>query len=89
MGTPHRGSEIAKLGEILGRVLNIVMARLGNPARTDLIKYLQRDSRELLDVIIESRNQLQDIKILSCVEQKPVIPGQPRVRLVSFVLDAS
>ena len=73
LGTPHRGSSLAILGGILARIVNLVAARFGRLARTALIDYLRPDSKALSDLIERSCKQLDGLKIVSCVEQKPTL----------------
>jgi len=67
-GTPHRGSASADLPTI---VLNVLNAMGG---RDDLIKYLQRSSKELAEIAVTSCEQLQDLKVISAYETEGMPP---------------
>ena len=73
MGTPHRGSEVAKTAVNLAAVANLPQVVPGmsffvSPIRTDLLKVLIRDS-PILDNIDDSfRHRIGNITIMSCYE---------------------
>ena len=55
MGTPHRGSDPAKFGEIIGDITNIALLLSGSDylygsVNTSLFKVLRKDSKELSNI---------------------------------------
>ncbi|KAI1504195.1 hypothetical protein F5X99DRAFT_372815 [Biscogniauxia marginata] len=79
LGTPHRGSHIANLGNIVGNIINACMLTTstnGQPAiiRTDLLNHLNYDSSVLQDLFLSARHRLQNIAIVSFYETEPTPP---------------
>ena len=66
LGTPHRGSPQARLGQI---VANLARIAFKNP-QTHLLKSLEKDSHELDALSEEFANLHNILKIVSCYEQK-------------------
>jgi hypothetical protein len=50
MGTPHRGSDSAAFGKVLGDIANAVLPRVAGRVNTTLIAALEQESRELLGI---------------------------------------
>lgn len=79
LGTPHRGSDVAKMGAIAGRVINgcamlASAGRHGRIVRRDLLDTLSFDSKALQDLSVSVRNRLCDIKVVSFYETKALAP---------------
>jgi len=73
LGTPHRGSDVANLGSIVGRILNtcITATSAGMQTRaikTDTLDYLKPDSKELQSLANSVRNRLFNLKVISFYE---------------------
>ena len=75
LGTPHRGSDIAKWSKILGRLANVPM--LGS-IRTDLLKDLQPKSELLMTIGSDFVERGAALTIFSIYERK-LIPGLPNL----------
>jgi hypothetical protein len=69
-GTPHRGSEHIKYGNILQKLANITAKR-----DISVMKKLQRDSDTLARLTIESRHQLSRYKVASFYETLETVIG--------------
>ena len=66
LGTPHRGSPQAKLGQIVANLARISFTR----PQTQVLKLLESNSHEL-DALSEEFSELHaTLKIVSCYEQK-------------------
>lgn len=79
LGTPQRGSDMANIGAIAGRVINAcamaASAGLHNRiVRRDLLDNLSFDSKALQDLSISVRNRLLDMDVVSFYETKPLSP---------------
>lgn len=77
LATPHRGSEYADLSIILGNILDFagsVSYKTTSKLRTDLLKQLAKDSKELNRLLTDSRNVLMPIKLAAFSEQD-VLPN--------------
>ena len=73
MGTPHRGSDIAKTAANFAAVANLPQAVPGlsffvGPVRADLFNLLIRDSSILDDIDDSFRHRIGNIVIMSCYE---------------------
>ena len=73
MGTPHRGSDIATLGRLFSRFLDLGVGPatklfVGPPMRTGLLKMLSRDSESLGKVTRSFRERATSLEIMSCYE---------------------
>ena len=77
MGTPHRGSRAATMGNILSRIVNA--ATLGTAIRSDPIRTLSVSSVELETISRHATQLLETISIVSFYEQKPIGPSLVRV----------
>lgn len=89
MGTPHRGSSIANLGSVVGRIVNTcsatTTATLQNRViRTDLLDYLNHGSKALHDLAVSVRNRLQDLVIISFYETEALSPLSSMVSVIFF-----
>jgi hypothetical protein len=87
MGTPHKGNSMANLGSVVGRIVNTCLATttatLQNKAiRTDLLDYLNHDSRVLHDLAISVRNRLQDLMVISFYETEALSPLSSMVSMI-------
>ncbi len=79
LGTPQRGSDVASMGAIAGRVINAcamaTSAGLQNRiVRRDLLDNLSFDSKALEDLSLSVRNRLLDMEVVSFFETKPLSP---------------
>jgi hypothetical protein len=82
-GTPHHGGNY---GDVVEIAVKVVSAVLRSP-KTPLIKSLKKNSEALNTLFNDFRHQLEDYKMLSFYETKPVkIKG---INLVSDVLNLS
>ncbi|KAM0806593.1 putative NACHT domain-containing protein [Seiridium cardinale] len=71
LGTPHRGSELADIGKVVGQIINTF---LPNTTRTDLFTHLGKDSEALQDLASAFRHRLQDLEIATFYEVEPTPP---------------
>ncbi|KAH6951968.1 hypothetical protein DER45DRAFT_491815 [Fusarium avenaceum] len=81
LATPHRGSQSANLGHIVGTIVNTfrttVTAGLGpRLVRTDLLQTLIYDNDTLEDLSMSARSRLGNIAVVSCYENEPTAPSQ-------------
>ena len=67
-GTPHRGGEFVKLGDIAA---TIARALLRNPRNT-FLEALRADSLFADDLVQDFRQQLEDYHLLSIYETRPM-----------------
>ncbi|SPO02536.1 uncharacterized protein DNG_05209 [Cephalotrichum gorgonifer] len=79
LGTPHRGSDVANLGSIVGSIINIsvMTASAGmRPGiiRTDLLDGLNHDSPALQDLILSAKHRLKNIAVVTFYETEPMLP---------------
>jgi hypothetical protein len=79
LGTPQRGSEMANIGAIAGRVINACAmassAGLHNRVvRRDLLNDLSFDSKALEDLSVSVRNRLAGMEVVSFYETKALSP---------------
>jgi hypothetical protein len=79
LGTPQRGSGVANIGAIAGRVINTcaMAASAGlqtRIVRRDLLDNLSFDSKALHDLSVSVRNRLLNMEVVSCYETKPLSP---------------
>jgi hypothetical protein len=79
LGTPQRGSGVANIGAIAGRVINAcamaASAGLQNQiVRRDLLDNLSFDSKALQDLSLSVRNRLLDMQVVSFYETEPLSP---------------
>jgi hypothetical protein len=76
LGTPHRGSGTANLGNLVGTMVNTFLkaASAGlqtKTIRTDLLRHLESDSKALQELTDSVRNRLGGIQIVSFYETEP------------------
>lgn len=80
LSTPHRGSDSVRWPLLLA---NVVKASLslgsGLSVRNDLLESLKRNSEELQGISINFRNQVKEVKIISCYEQSTTYPFGSRI----------
>ncbi|KAH7033044.1 uncharacterized protein B0I36DRAFT_104322 [Microdochium trichocladiopsis] len=79
LGTPHCGSNLADLGVVLGRFVNILSATgtmgvISNPIKRDLFDALTYDSESLQELDISVRHLLGKIMVISFYETLPLPP---------------
>ena len=79
LGTPHKGSNAANLGSVIGRIINVFLATASSglqtrTIRTDLLDYLKNDSQALQALSISVRNRLADLMIISFYESEVLPP---------------
>lgn len=79
LGTPHCGSNVADLGDIVGRVVNILsatatMGSVPSIIKRDLLDALAYDSRSLQELDISVRQILGKIMVTSFYELLPQPP---------------
>ena len=89
LGTPHRGSNVADLGSVVGKIINTFLATTSagletRTIRTDLLDYLKYDSRALHDLNNSVRNRLTGLMIISFYESEV----QPPFSSVSIITKA-
>jgi len=87
LSTPHRGSESVEWPQLLAKILNASLyltAGLHGSARTDLLKSLERNSKELRGISDNFSSQVKCIKIISCYEQNKTTVGRA---LLSLIVD--
>lgn len=75
-GTPHRGSDTAKLGNLVGTMINTFLkaASAGlqtKTIRTDLLRHLESDSKALQELADSVRDRLGSLQIVSFYETEP------------------
>ena len=83
LSTPHRGSDATSLPKILANIANLafpLLSGLIGRSRSDLIKMLEIDGKELQDLSTDFVNRLFSIKVASFVEQLKTPPANHRVR---------
>lgn len=69
LGTPHRGSNLATIGSIVGKIINIGNLGLGGAiVKTNLLDSISYDSRSLQDLEVSVRNRLHDLAVVSFYE---------------------
>lgn len=84
LGTPHRGSSVADIGTVVGKIINLCTANSSTGiVRADLLEYLQADGKPLQDLAVSVRNRLGKVKVVSFYESSPT---PPLSSLVSFLL---
>lgn len=76
LGTPHRGSDVANIGVIAGRVLNACamatsVGLQNRIVRRDLLDNLSFDSKALQDLSVSVRNRLLSMEIVSFLRPSP------------------
>lgn len=85
-GTPHRGSSETQLPMVLTSIANLALSgtsRFVGAMRSDLIKALEKDSKNLKELSTSFRNQTRCMKIASFIEQSRTPPAKSRVRYSS------
>ncbi|KAK2746767.1 hypothetical protein FQN55_005494 [Onygenales sp. PD_40] len=89
--TPHRGSTITRLPEVMVNIANLCLAgtsKLTGRMRSDLIKSLERDSQDLKSISTDIRHQIAAYRIVSFVEKKSTPPfSHPVVDDFSGIMD--
>ncbi|KAJ5035234.1 hypothetical protein J3E74DRAFT_470296 [Bipolaris maydis] len=78
-GTPHRGSTVADVGKMIGRVVNMCMRAslitgISGSIRDDLLTILESNSQALNDLAVSSRNRLRNLEIVTFYETE-MMPG--------------
>ena len=73
--TPHRGAENVKLLARMASIVNTPTRGLGlSPTvRSDLLKGLEKESKELYDISTSFRKLLPDLRIVSFVEKRTML----------------
>jgi hypothetical protein len=83
-GTPHRGSDIAKMFKHLSQGLNFT--GLGNhftgKMRSDLLKHLEIGSEPLVELIETFRNHTDKFSFVTFFETQPTVPPGTIVSVV-------
>ncbi|KAM0247349.1 hypothetical protein ACHAQJ_009883 [Trichoderma viride] len=76
LGTPHRGSDIASFGNVMGTIINAFATAGARPraVRSDLLEHLSSHSNELQDLIMAARGRLQNLAVVSFHELNPTSP---------------
>jgi flagellar basal body rod protein FlgG len=67
MGTPHRGSDAASLGQTLANIATVTFKK----PNIQLLEALKQNSQELQDLQEEVAAILSSFPVVSCFEQKP------------------
>jgi hypothetical protein len=75
LGTPHQGSAAATYGSILSQIANVFVigsqiSRLTGSMRTELLRGLEANEKELLHIAQDFRVHTGAIQIASFIEQK-------------------
>lgn len=99
MGTPHCGSNLADLGDILGRIINVLSATttfgaVSSIIKRDLLTALAYDSRSLQELALSVRQILGKVMVTSFYETLPQPPfntpvsasSSSRVKRVLFLI---
>lgn len=73
LGTPHRGSSVARLGSVVGSIINFPGLPM-KAVRTDLLDYLKLGSCHLQDLAVSVRNRLADLAVVSFYETEAQSP---------------
>lgn len=87
LGTPHRGSDLASLGQTLARIAKVAFK---NP-KIQLLKILEENSQQLQDLSEQFSNLHSLFHIVSCFEQKETVFKKGLFRkteMVRFTLDS-
>lgn len=87
LSTPHRGSDVTTLPKLLASIANVstpFLSRFIGTSRSDLIKMLEKDSKELHQLSEDFVNRLFHIKVASCVEELKTPPADKRVSFSSL-----
>lgn len=74
LGTPHRGSDLATLGSVVGNIINSLAVIQPGVVKRDLLDHLNYDSSALQDLVLSARNRLNNIAIVSFYETEPMPP---------------
>ncbi|KAH6986404.1 hypothetical protein BKA56DRAFT_613779 [Ilyonectria sp. MPI-CAGE-AT-0026] len=79
LGTPHRGSESAKLGSTLATIINIctktsTAGMRPRAVRNDLLDDLSSNSNTLQDLLLSARNRLRNLTVVSFYETEATPP---------------
>jgi hypothetical protein len=83
LATPHRGSNAAVYGNILGLIANALLAtRFTGKMRTDLLQSLKSKAYDLQVINEDFRSQTSRIKITSFIEQDTMKGMKERVNIV-------
>jgi hypothetical protein len=84
--TTHRGADNVKFLADLAAVANVPKSGIGlSPSvRSDLLKALQKKSKELKNSSTSFRNVIPDLRIVSFIEQTAMLKLKDRVRDLSF-----
>ncbi|KAH4259424.1 hypothetical protein HBH70_138040 [Parastagonospora nodorum] len=72
-GTPHRGSQVAEIGSVVGKIVNLCvrasqMARLTGSMREDLLFTLGLDAQAMNELAESSRNRMENLEVVSFYE---------------------
>lgn len=68
LGTPHRGSGLASLGETVAKTASVAFGK--RKIQTQLLKTLRENSQQLQDLAEEFTELHSLYKIVTCFEQK-------------------
>jgi hypothetical protein len=84
--TTHRGADNVKFLADLAAVANVPKSGIGlSPSvRSDLLKALQKKSKELKNSSTSFRNVIPDLRIVSFIEQTAMLKLKDRVHDLSF-----
>ena len=91
LGTPHRGSSTASYANVLSQIANTViiggqLSRLTGSMRTDLVRQLETNEKDLLNISEDFRVQTSSIRIASFIEQTTMKGRNHRVYGIKAVL---
>lgn len=90
LGTPHRGSNLADIATIVGRIINLATAPAtigasSSVIRRDLLSLLCYDSEILQELDFSARNLWDNISVASFYETLPTPPLSIPVSMLSFL----
>ncbi|ETS79976.1 hypothetical protein PFICI_07505 [Pestalotiopsis fici W106-1] len=71
LGTPHKGSEAADIGKIVGRIINLAVPKA---TRTDLLGHLGENSQALRELASSFRHRLCNLEVVTFYETQPIPP---------------
>ena len=87
-GTPHRGSDIAKMFKHLSQGLNFT--GLGNrftgKMRSDLLNHLEVGSEPLMELIETFRNHTDGFSFVTFFETQPTVPPGTIVSVIHLLM---
>ncbi|KAI1660852.1 hypothetical protein F4813DRAFT_386262 [Daldinia decipiens] len=74
LGTPHKGSNLATLGSIVGTIINSLAVVKPAVVKPELLHQLKYNAEELHDLSLSVRNRFQNMTVITFYETEPLPP---------------